>query len=174
MGGIGGGGPMGGGGIWGPSIPRQRYPQGGNGPYGGGNARTKSAGTPEIARASGGDDFSVDDAGALETTLNRLRQRYALHFNSPDAPRSIDVQLTEAAARRYPNAELRFRRVSSGNEPSPREPLSVSRTAPSRSPAPRASAADEPESPRPRRRPAVSEGSGPAGPVIQLEPPPLI
>lgn len=172
-----GGGPLGG--IWGPTIPGQRYPQGGNsggqggnGPYGTGNARTKSAGTPEIARASGGDDFSVDDASALETTLNRLRQRYALHFNSPDTPRAIDVQLTEAAARRYPNAELRFRRVSSGNDSSSREPVSVSRTAPAR-PTQRANSSEETESPRPRRRPAVSEGGGPAGPVIQPEPPPV-
>ncbi len=176
-GGVGGSGPLGG--IWGRSIPGQRYPQGGNGggqggngPYGMSNARTKSAGTPEIARASGGDDFRVDDASALETTLNRLRQRYALHFNSPDTPRSIDVQLTEAAARRYPNAELRFRRVSSGNDSSSREPVSVSRTVPAR-PTQRASSLEETELPRPRRRPAVSEGGGPAGPVIQPEPPPL-
>ncbi len=181
-GGRGGRGGMGGGGIWGPTIPRQRYPQGngggmpgGNGPYGGGNARTKSAGTPEIARASGGDSFGVDDAGALETTLNRLRQRYALHFNSPETPRAINVQLTEAAARRYPNAELRFRRVSSGNEPTSREPVSVSRTAPSRSPDPsRADVSDAADPPRPKHRPAVSEGGGPAGPLIQPEPPPQI
>ena len=184
-GGRGGRGGMGGGGmggIWGPTIPRQRYPQGngggmpgGNGPYGGGGTRTKSAGTPEIARASGGDDFSVDDAGALETTLNRLRQRYALHFNSPETPRAIDVQLTEAAARRYPNAELRFRRVSSGNEPSSREPVSVSRTAPSRAQSTsRPSVSDDTEIPRPKHRPAVSEGGGPAGPLIQPEPPPQL
>ncbi len=184
-GGMGGGGGMGGigggiGGIWGPNIPRQRYPQGngggapgGNGPYGGGGARTKSAGTPEIARASGGDDFSVDDASALETTLNRLRQRYALHFNSPGLPRAIDVQLTDAAARRYPNAELRFRRVSSGNEPSSSEPVSVSRTTPNRAATPsRASVSDDADPPRPKHRPAVSEGGGPAGPLIQPEPPP--
>ena len=179
-GGMGGGGM---GGIWVPGMPGQGGPQGGNGgnsgggsggngPYGGG-ARTKSAGTPEIARASGGDNFSVDDAGALENTLNRLRQRYALHFNSPETPRSIDVQLTEAAARRYPNAELRFRRVYSGAGSQNNEPVSVSRTAPSPPSVSRPNVPEDGEPARPRRRPAVSESSGPAGPMIQLEPPPL-
>ena len=185
-GGMGGGGM---GGIWVPGMPGQRGPQGGNnggtngggnggnGPYGGGS-RTKSAGTPEIARASGGDNFSVDDAGALENTLNRLRQRYALHFNSPETPRSIDIQLTEAAARRYPNAELRFRRVYLGAGAQNNEPVSVTRTAPSRPSSARPSIPEDGEPVRPRRRPAVSESGGPAGPMIQPEqsqtqPPPL-
>jgi len=183
-GGMGGGrGGMGGGGmggIWVPGMPGQGGPQGGNGGNNGGGSgpsgggpRTKSAGTPEIARASGGDNFSVDDAGALENTLNRLRQRYALHFNSPETPRSIDVQLTEAAARRYPNAELRYRRVYSGAGDQNNEPVSVSRTAPSRPTAARPSVPDDGEPARPRRRPAVSESGGPAGPMIQTEPPPL-
>lgn len=43
-----------------------------------------SAGTADIARDSGGDVFSVDDASSLEDTLMRLRQRYALDYNSAD------------------------------------------------------------------------------------------
>jgi len=184
MGGMGGGGPMGGGGVWGIGLPGQRYPnggqQGGSGPYGGGGTRTTSAGTAEIARASGGDDFSVDDAGALENTLNRLRQRYALHFNSAEAKTQflIDVQLADAAATRYPNAEMRFRRAS--NATGSREPLTVTKSANenngvSRRPTnPRRSEPDDSEPAQPRRRSAVSEPGTPAGPMIQpTKPPPV-
>ena len=76
---------------------------------------TQSAGTSEIARQSGGDSLSIDDASALQTTLASIRQRYALYFHLPaDAKsgqeRRIDVQLAEPARRRYPDAELRFRK----------------------------------------------------------------
>lgn len=53
-------------------------PGGGNGPVIIGNSRLKSAGTEEIARASGGDSMSVDNASALQDTLERIRQSYAL------------------------------------------------------------------------------------------------
>ena len=111
--GIGMGGPMGG-----IILPRS-----GGGPYGGGNRgggmnrpHTQSAGTSEIARDSGGDSMSVNDASALEETLLRLRQRYALYFNLPDGvkpgeERNIQVDLTPAARRRFSDAEVRYRRV---------------------------------------------------------------
>ena len=96
------------------------YPGGGGGGYPGGggggvsNGRTRSAGTAEIARASGGDSYQVDDASALETTLARLRQRYALYFNLPAGARQgqerrISIALTGSAAIRYSGAELRHR-----------------------------------------------------------------
>jgi hypothetical protein len=77
---------------------------------------TQSAGTAEIARRSGGDSLQVDDALALETTLERIRQRYALHFYLPDGvqpgqERTIDVELAGSAQPRYPDAEVRYRRV---------------------------------------------------------------
>src|SRR5262249_10900932 len=80
--------------IWG--RPRPRY--GSGGPIGG--TRTRSAGTARIARASGGDSMSVDDGYALENTLSRIRQRYAIYFNLPAGvkrgdERSIDVSLTD-------------------------------------------------------------------------------
>ena len=75
--GIGMGGPLGGIIFGGGGGGGRRYPGGG-----GGGEQTKSAGTSEIARDSGGDSMSVDDASALEETLSRLRQRYALYFNS--------------------------------------------------------------------------------------------
>jgi hypothetical protein len=82
----------------------------------GGGGHTKSAGTSEIARASGGDSYSVDDASALDDTLARLRQRYSLNFQVPPGAqagqeRNIDVSLSTAAQRRYPDAELRFRKT---------------------------------------------------------------
>ena len=101
-------------------YPGGGYPGGGGGyPRGGGgggvsNGRTRSAGTAEIARASGGDSYQVDDASALETTLSRLRQRYALYFNLPAGARQgqerrLSIALTGSAAQRYTGSELRHR-----------------------------------------------------------------
>jgi VWFA-related protein len=116
-GGLGGGlpgvilGPRGGGGMGG-----GRYPGGG----GMGGGHTSSAGTSEIAKESGGDSMSVNDASALEETLARLRQRYTLFFNLPEGmmpgqERNIEVALTASAARRHGDAEVRYRRVSQGS-----------------------------------------------------------
>lgn len=112
-----------GGGIYIPSIPdiligggrRPRYPGGGY-PGGGGGSRTSSGGTPEIAEASGGDAMNVGAAYAFRETLERIRQRYALHFNLPPTARPselrrVTVELTEAAHRRYPSAQIRYRRT---------------------------------------------------------------
>lgn len=115
-GGVGMGGPLGGV-IFG--SPRGRGPYGGNRYPNGGRGygtRTKSAGTAEIARDSGGDSMSVDDASALEETLSRIRQRYALYFNLPEGvkpgeERNIEVGLTAAALSRYRDAEVHYRRV---------------------------------------------------------------
>jgi VWFA-related protein len=78
--------------------------------------RTSSAGTAEIAQDSGGDSMSVNDAAALQQTLARIRQRYALFFNLPDGveagqERNIEVGLTPVALQRYPDAQVRYRRV---------------------------------------------------------------
>ena len=118
----GGGWPGGGGGIAGPlggiilGRPGGGGPYGGRGPGGTGGPRTRSAGTAEIARRSGGDRLPVDDASALETTLARIRQRYALHFILPEGvkpgeERAIEVSLADATRQRYPDAELRYRQV---------------------------------------------------------------
>ncbi len=126
-----------GGGIYIPSLPdiligggrRSRFPGGGQ-PYpgGGGSSRTQSGGTPEIAEASGGDAMNVGAAYAFRETLERIRQRYALHFNLPPTARPsevrrVTVELTEAARRRYPDAQVRYRRTyrtpSSLPQPSP-------------------------------------------------------
>lgn len=115
----------GGGGIYIPSVPdiliggrRSRYPGGGGGGYpsGGGGRGTRPGGTPEIAEASGGDAMNVGAAHAFRDTLARIRQRYALHFNLPPTAgpselRRVTVELAEAARRRYPDAQIRYRRT---------------------------------------------------------------
>ncbi|HEX4809552.1 MAG TPA: VWA domain-containing protein [Bryobacteraceae bacterium] len=105
--GAGGGGWPGGGG--GPVI----LGRGGPGGYGGDQSHT--AGTDNIARDSGGDVMSVDDATSLEDTLARLRQRYALYFYVPDGttatPGSVEVGLSQEARIRFHDADIHYRRV---------------------------------------------------------------
>ncbi len=127
-----GGGGGSGGGIQIPSIPDiliggrrsrfpggggQRNPGGGGGGYPGrGGPGTHAGGTPEIAEASGGDAMNVSSAYAFRDTLARIRQRYALHFSLPPTAgpselRRVTVELNEDARRRYPDAQIRFRRT---------------------------------------------------------------
>jgi VWFA-related protein len=169
-GGLGGGlpgvilGPRGGGGMGG-----GRYPGGG----GMGGAHTQSAGTAEIARESGGDSMSVNDASALEETLARLRQRYTLYFNLPDGvkpgdERNIEVALTASAARRHTGAEVRYRRVSQGSGPvGDASPVRVTRApADSGYSTPSISSSNSDTSTTRRRRVAVNQdGSAISGPA---------
>lgn len=110
--------PGGGGGIGFPGggigFPGGGMGRGGGG-YGGGG-RSHSAGTATIAQDSGGDTMQVDEASALEDTLARLRQRYALHFYLPEGMtaadrQSVRVDLSQDARLRYQDAEVRSRRV---------------------------------------------------------------
>ncbi|HYP09188.1 MAG TPA: VWA domain-containing protein [Bryobacteraceae bacterium] len=144
-GGGGGGWPTsGGGGMGGPLggiIFGRRGPYGGGYPGGGGGrppivlgrGNTSSAGTEEIARRSGGDSMRVDEAAALEETLTRLRQRYAVHFNVADASagagQDVELQLSDAAKRRHPGSEVRYRRANLASDgQSSTDPVLVSRT----------------------------------------------
>jgi hypothetical protein len=104
-GGYPGGGRRGGGG----------YPSGGGGYPGGGGSRTHPAGSAQIARDSGGDAMQANEAAALETTLQRLRQRYALYFNLPAGVmegdrRTVEVALEDSVRRQYSGATLKYRR----------------------------------------------------------------
>ncbi len=169
--GIGMGGPLGGV-IFGPRgggpYGGSRYPGGGGGM---GGPHTKSAGTSEIARDSGGDSMSVDDASALEETLSRIRQRYALYFNLPEGvragqERNIEVDLSPAARRRYRDAEIRYRRVymtpDGGSGPAP---AMVTRAPGNRDySAPPANTTSSDPAPTRRRRPAVNQDGSPIGP----------
>jgi VWFA-related protein len=176
-GGMGRRGRMGGGGLGGIILPGGIPGSGGGIPGGGGGGgtmggRTHSAGTSEIARDSGGDSFPVDDSSALEDTLTRIRQRYALYFQLPPGARkgqqrTVDISLSDTALRRYPNAEVRFRHSyiapsdgPPGTDVAP-EPTSVSRVRKL------AVDPDETDQPAPKHRPAVSgPGGTSAGPVI--------
>jgi hypothetical protein len=78
----------------------------------------------------------VDDAQALDNTLSRIRHRYALHFHLPEGvqpgqERNIEVELSAAALRRYPGAEVRYRRVyfTPSNSTAGNETVVVTQTA---------------------------------------------
>jgi VWFA-related protein len=163
-GGSGGSWPGGGGGTAGGPlggiILGRRGPYGGRRPQSGPvstGPHTQSAGTAEIARRSGGDSMPVDDAYAFRDTLARLRQRYALHFYlpagvKPGEERAIEVQLADAARRRNPDAEVRFRRTylaPGDSRGAATEPVTVTQ-----GPAPQSS---DPDAPRLHRRPAVNQ-----------------
>ncbi len=147
-------------------IPGTRsVPGGGRGPVvHGGRGGLRSAGTAEIARASGGDSMTVDNASALEDTLARIRQSYALYFNAPEGvrageKRTVEVLLSASAARRHPNAQLLYRSSYSVIEgASTSGPITSADDAPPtvsrRTPEP---ATDDEAPPPPRRRPAVNE-----------------
>jgi VWFA-related protein len=172
-GGRGGGGswPTGGGGMGGPLggiIFGRRGPYGSSPFPGGGGpvmrgSRTQSAGTREIAERSGGDALRVDDASAFETTLTRIRQRYALHFNAEGAESSrdvdVEIQLADAARRRYPGSEVRYRRVNLKDDGSrSSDPVTVSKTPTNPRASSTSSTTADPAAPGlRRRRPAVNE-----------------
>jgi VWFA-related protein len=170
-GGWGGGGLGGGLGgiIFGPRGGGNRYPGGGGGSH------TQSAGTAEIARDSGGDSMSVNEASALDDTLTRLRQRYTLYFNLPDGvrpgeERNIQVDLAPEARRRFSDAEVRYRRAfqsTNSDRDSDSAPVHITR-APVDSGSSNTTADSSSDSSTPtthRRRAAVNEdGSSVSGP----------
>lgn len=77
--------------------------------------RTRSAGTANIARQSGGDSMAVSNAAAFEDTLARIRQRYSLYYYLPEGSqpgdeRAVEIALSDAARQQYPGAEVHYRR----------------------------------------------------------------
>ena len=164
--------PGGSGGPLGGIILGRRGPTGRRGPGSRpvpAGPRTQSAGTAEIARSSGGDSVTVDDASALKTTLARIRQRYALHCYVPEGvkpgqERRIGVELADAARRRYPGAEVRYRKVYISPNAAAIPPGSA---VASRSPVDTGGASAQPAGGAPgrvtKRRPAVNEPAGPRG-----------
>lgn len=153
-----------------------RYPGGGGSRYPGGGgmgSRTQSAGTSEIARESGGDSMSIQDASAFETTLARIRQRYALYFQLPPGTRAgeenrVVITLAETARIRYPGADIRYRgnyHAPANIDPAAQSDATVvsqSQT-PSSTDAPSSSSASS-EPVRPRRRVVLDDSTGPRGP----------
>ncbi|HEU0123993.1 MAG TPA: hypothetical protein VFQ91_25905, partial [Bryobacteraceae bacterium] len=155
----GGRGPMGGGGYPGGGGG---YPgRGGGG--GGGIIRSHPAGSAEIAKESGGDSLPADSASALQTALDRLRQRYALFFHLPEGvkageSRSVDVTLEASVRRQYPGAVLKYKRTyipAVGSEGTDDEPETVSSTSPART-----------ETVSPAQKKRTTDGSHSSGPSL--------
>jgi VWFA-related protein len=169
----GGGYPGGGGGLGGIILGRPRGYPGGGGQMG---SHTQSAGTREIALRSGGDSMPVDDTYALQDTLTRIRQRYALHFYLPDGVRPgeeryITVELADATRNRYPGAEVRYRQsyfapTGAGAPRNSPAPVVVSRADSNQSGGTPGSS--DPDRPVMRRRTAVSQPDSPSsGPLVR-------
>ena len=134
-------------------------------------SHTQSAGTREIALQSGGDSMRVDDAYALQDTLDRIRHRYALYFPLPAGVRAgeerhIELDLTATVRSHFPGSDVRYRReyyapdrvpavTQSGTEPRPAT----------------AAEPDDPDRPYLRRRPGVSQDQSRQGP-LDLDGPP--
>lgn len=171
------------GGGWGSIIlgGGGRFPRGG--PSIGIGNRGRSAGTSEIAEQSGGDSVAVNHAMALETTLLRIRQRYALYFQAPAGSRAgenrdVTITLASAASRRFPDADLRYRGHyqsvgSSGPDVSDsggETPVVVSSSEAEGRDNATAGSSSEPPAARPRRRVAVDEPTSRA-PVTAGTPP---
>ena len=170
----GGGYPGGQRGPWG-GIPPIGIPRRGGG-YPGGpiGSHTQSAGTREVAERSGGDSMAVDESYALDRTLERIRQRYALHFYLPEGARpgeerSVTVELADAARGRYPGANVRYRQsyfAPAGGGAVTSAPVTIrpsGRDSASQTPSDR-----DPDRPVMRRRPAVSQpGSSGDGPLVR-------
>lgn len=132
-------------------------------------SNTRAAGTPELARQTGGDSMPISRSGALETTLNRIRQRYALYFLVPPGARageqrSIDIQLAGAADRRYPGAEVRFRRTYVASSDVAGAPPEVSQSTPTNESSPSVSTTADGSAPRLKRRPSPVVLDNPTGP----------
>lgn len=150
---------------WGDIILGPRYP--GRYPQPIPRAQTQSAGTAEIARASGGDSLPVEEAGALQETLQALRQRYSLFFSVPaDAKvgqrRRIAVALSPESARRHPGAQLKYRaEYTVPSDWSPPPPDEVSSAGPP--PPPAAGEQSEIRQPQPSPAPERTASEGGAG-----------
>jgi hypothetical protein len=166
-----------------PSGPRVPWPgggwpgSGGGGIPGGGTSmpgpmdQSHSAGTETIAHDSGGDAMPINDSSSLQDTLNRLRQRYALHFYLADdsiakSQHDIRVDLSTEARILYPNAEVRSRRIFMGGTNQTSGPTVVSHQTAITDPIP----GEEDVHLRPeakRKRVAVNEDeAGPAGSTV--------
>lgn len=161
-----GGGWPGGGGIGFPGRGPVILGPGGQGPYGGGDP-SHSAGTAAIAADSGGDTMQVEGASALEDTLARLRQRYALYFYIPESAKpsdqqSVQVDLSREARLRYRDAETRSRRayIMAGDSRDSSEPAVVTRRQEPSNASVDAQTSDDQAAPK-RRKVAVNDDAGP-------------
>jgi hypothetical protein len=167
-GGGGVGGPLGGVIFGRPRIP-SRVPAPGQPPVGIGYPGGISAGSQTIARASGGDSMSVNDASAVETTFERIRQRYAIYFYLPDGVedgRGMELDLTDRARRSHPDAALQYRQIALAKDGA--KPGLIIRTSAhpprGRDPEPAETESSDASLSPARRRPGVNDSTG--SPVV--------
>jgi hypothetical protein len=101
----------------------------------------------------------------VETTFERIRKRYAIYFQLPegmDPGRGMELDLTDAARRRHPDASLQYRQIALAKDGA--RPGLISRVSAhppaggDSEPAQTDSAGDSPAAAG--RRPGVSESSG--------------
>jgi hypothetical protein len=102
----------------------------------------------------------------LEATLEKIRQSYALFFNGEGAGvREVEVSLTADALRRYPGAEINYRRnyqmddSGNGSGSAPMPTTTSRRPSTPQIPEPKADDADADAPKITKRRPAVDEPS---------------
>ena len=121
---------------------------------------------------------SVSRASALETTFQRIRQRYAIYYHLPEGvaaaeASALELDLIDAVRIRYPHAELRYRQVylAGTNRRTfvkrvpPRVPANPGRALDAKLAAPDATLDDS----VPKRRRAVNEHGGPRVAVTPVE-----
>ncbi len=134
----------------------------------------------------------ISDASSFQDTLERLRQRYALHFYWPDGAtdpegRTVVVNLAHSTGARYSGSEVRYRRaylssarahhagglIEVSREADPTDPQGARSSRPALAAANSRSGAgggDVGASQAPvRRRAAVNERSGPLVNAVDVE-----
>jgi len=170
----GGRGPLGG-----VILGRRRSPSGipapGAPPVAVGYPGSTSAGSPQIARASGGDVLNVNNTAALETTFERIRRRYEIYFYLPDGMKAgtgMNLDLSETARRRHVDAALQYRQVALAKDgATPGRITRVPAHPPSgRDPEPLRTESDDGSPGTVRRRAGVSDSAGPQV-VLPIQPP---
>ena len=112
--------------------------------------------------------MSVDEASALQDTLARLRQRYALYFYLPEGMsaaerQNLRIDLAEEARLRFHDAEIHYRRVymSGGTSSERNGPTVVTHAQPSDTNADPAVPSDSTQPTSKGRRVAVNDDSAP-------------
>ena len=142
------------------------YPVPGSPPVMVGYPGATSAGSPEIAQASGGNALNMNNAAAVETTFERIRRRYAIYFYLPDGMemrRGMELDLTDVARRRHPDAALQYRQVALAKDGA--RPGLITRVPAhspvGRDPEPVETQSSDTSPASARRRPGVNDSTGP-------------
>jgi hypothetical protein len=116
----------------------------------------------------------VNNAAAVENTFERIRRRYAIYFYLPDGMdtgRGMELDLTDPARRRHPDAALQYRQIALAKDGA--KPGLITRVPAhpplGRDPEPVKAESRDTSATSARRRPGVSDSTGP--PVMLPIPP---